>query len=179
MARRFVALVDALSQGAGLVFQYLILGIIGVVVCEVFMRFVLHSPTVWAERMTEMFFGTHLVMGGCYVLMTNRHIRVDVLRDRLNPKTGAIVDVATSVLFFMFAGFLVWYGARFAWQSISIWEIDFGPFNPPLWPFKSTLFIGGLLLFLQGVANLIRNVGIIRGSQMTESSRGRHDTSES
>jgi TRAP-type mannitol/chloroaromatic compound transport system permease small subunit len=48
-------------------------------------------------------------------------------------------------------------GWFFYWDSQKMWEVSFTDWGPPLYPVKFTVFLGSLLLLLQGVANFIRD----------------------
>ena len=52
------------------------------------------------------------------------------------------------------------YGWEMAWASIQQGETTGTPWNPPIWPVKLAIPLAGLLLLLQGVANLLRDLGI-------------------
>jgi len=47
-----------------------------------------------------------------------------------------------------------------AWASIQQGETTGTPWSPPIWPVKLAIPVAGLLLLLQGIANLLRDLGI-------------------
>jgi TRAP-type mannitol/chloroaromatic compound transport system permease small subunit len=49
------------------------------------------------------------------VLRNNGHVRVDVFYSQFSPRLKALVDVATSLFFFIFAATLLWTGWTFLW----------------------------------------------------------------
>lgn len=163
MERGFLAFFDAATLWTSRIARYFILPVVAVMVYEVLARFVFRHPTSWAHELAMMFFGAHLILAGSYCLLTGTHIKIDILWGRLSERGRAIADLVTSILFFIFAGLFVRYSAVFAWRSIQIWEVEVGPFNPPLWPFKTTLFIAAVLLIFQGLAKFIRDLRIATG----------------
>ena len=56
---------------------------------------------------------------------------------------------------------MVWVGSEMAWSSFQQSEGTGTPWNPPIWPVKMAIPIAGLLLLLQGIANLVRELGIV------------------
>ena len=73
----------------------------------------------------------------------------------------SVLNGATlSTIFVLYAGTLVWIGWDMAWASIQQGETTGTPWNPPIWPVKLAIPVAGLLLLLQGIANLLRDLGI-------------------
>jgi TRAP-type mannitol/chloroaromatic compound transport system permease small subunit len=101
-------------------------------------------------------------MAGGYALLHRAHVRIDVIYERFSPRTRSYLDVITFVFFVLYVGTLVWIGTEIAWKSFLIGETTGSPWNPPIWPVRFAIPIAGLLLLLQGVANLLRDLGIAR-----------------
>ena len=91
----------------------------------------------------------------CY----RRHVRIDVIYEALSPRTRARLDAFTFVFFVGYMLTLIWVGDAEAWNSFQIGETTSTPWNPVIWPVKAAIPAAGLLLLLQGVANLIRDMG--------------------
>ena len=64
------------------------------------------------------------------------------------------------VFFVAYAGALIWVGTTMAWTSYLQGESTGTPWNPPIWPVKFAIPIAGVLLLLQGIANLLRDLGV-------------------
>jgi len=136
---------------------------------EVIRRYLFNAPTVWANELTQMLFGAYIVLAGGYILAIEGHVNVDILYSRLSRKTQAILDIITSVLFFMFCLMMVYYGGSLAWESLSTFEHSQSAWNPPIYPVKLTIPIGAGLLLLQGIAKLIRDIlFLIKGVDYSE-----------
>ena len=125
---------------------------------EVIRRYLLNSPTVWANELTQMLFGAYIVLAGGYIMAQEGHVNVDILYSRLSRKAQAILDIITSVLFFLFSLMMVYYGSSLAWESLSTFEHSQSAWNPPIYPVKLTIPLGASLLLLQGIAKLIRDI---------------------
>jgi len=157
---RFCDAIDAINEWTGLVFGFAIAVVTAVVIWEVVARGAFAHPTVWANETTVYLSAVaYLVVGG-YALLHRRHVRIDVIYERLSPRTRARLDLFTFVFFVLYAGTLVWVGGEMAWASIQQAETTGTPWNPPIWPVKLAIPIAGLLLLLQGIANLLRDLGI-------------------
>jgi len=88
----------------------------------------------------------------------------DIVRraTRLSPRTRAKLDLFTFVFFFIYVGALIWVGSTLAWGSFLEGEGTGTPWNPRIWPVKFAIPVAGVLLLLQGIANLLRDLGIAR-----------------
>lgn len=56
-----------------------------ILLLEVFLRYVLNSPTIWAHETTVFLCGAAFVFGGLYCTARNTHIRVVLLYDHFSP----------------------------------------------------------------------------------------------
>ena len=72
---------------------------------EVFVRYVLNAPTVWAFDMMVQMYGALFLMAGPYALAQDAHVRGDVLYRLFPFKVQARIDL-TLYIFFFFPGML-------------------------------------------------------------------------
>jgi len=91
---------------------------------------------------------------------------MDLIYTRFSLRKRAFLDIIGFLFFFSFCGVLLWYGSRYAWTSLIRLEPCNTPFRAPLYPIKLAIPLGALLILLQELANLWRNVYIaITGKQ--------------
>jgi TRAP-type mannitol/chloroaromatic compound transport system permease small subunit len=157
--------IDAVNDRVGRIMSLFILLIFVLLIFEIFARYLFNAPTVWANELTQMLFGAYVVLSGGHILWRGGHVGVDLLYARLSPRTKALLDVITSVLFFAFCAMMVYFGGSLAWESMSRWEHSQSAWNPPLYPVKLTIPIGAVLLLLQGMVKLIRDILILTGRE--------------
>ena len=153
--------IDNLNDWIGKALSLSILLMFFLVLVEVIRRYFFNSPTVWGNELTQLLFGTYVILSGGYILRHNGHVNVDIFYSRLSIKTKALMDIFTSILFFLFCGMLLMYGGQLAWESLTTWERSRSAWNPPLYPFKLMIPLGAFLLLLQGIAKLIRDILIL------------------
>lgn len=157
----FVKGISRLNDLLGEVLAYLLFLMFFLLLMEVARRYLLNSPTVWANELTQMLFGAYVVLSGGYILVGGGHVNVDILYSTFTRKTRAKLDIATSALFFLFCGMLLYYGGSLAWESLTDLEHSQSAWNPPLYPVKLMIPLGALLLVLQGIAKLILDVFVL------------------
>jgi TRAP-type mannitol/chloroaromatic compound transport system permease small subunit len=164
MSHRFLRTIDLISTWSGKICAWLI-GILTLVVSiEVFKRYILNAPTAWIFDLDAMLYGTLFMMCGAYALSQDAHVRGDFLYSNMKPRTQAALDLALYFLFFIPGiAALAYSGWGFALES---WRIDehsnVTSGGPPVYQFKMVIPIAGLLVMLQGLAEIVRCVRCLR-----------------
>jgi len=167
MIQRVLLIIDEISTWAGKTFAWCILALTLATTYEVFVRYALKAPTGWAYDMSYMLYGALFMGAGAYTLSRNGHVRGDFLYRKWKPRTQAMLDLALYLLFF-FPGIiaLIYSGWGFFRLSYSFDEhSSFSPIGPPIWPLKAMIPFVGVLLFLQGIAEVARCIVCIRTGQ--------------
>ena len=127
---------------------------------EVIARYVFNSPTNWAHESMFLMFGMQYLIAGGFVLREGGHVRVDVIYNQLPKRGKAIVDVFTSIFFFIFMVTLLVTGWTFFHDSYEVGEVSFTEWAIHYWPVKLALPIGAVLLLVQGAAQLAKDVAV-------------------
>ncbi|HEB96313.1 MAG TPA: TRAP transporter small permease subunit [Sedimenticola thiotaurini] len=128
---------------------------------EVIARYVFNSPTNWAHEAMFLMFGMQYLLAGGFVLREGAHVRVDVLYMHLPKRGKALLDILTSVFFFIFTLTLIWTGWTFFMDSYEVNEVSFTEWAVQYWPIKFALPLGGALLLLQGIAQLVKDIAVL------------------
>ena len=163
----FIRFADNLSAWFGKSFAWLIVLMAVGTGYEVFVRYVLNSPTAWALDVSFIMYGTLFMMGGAYTLSRGGHVRGDFLYRLWQPKTQAKVDLVLYIFFF-FPGViaLVLSGWKYASRSWGCSEVSINsPAGIPIFQFKTVMVAAGLLLFIQGIAQIMRCIHAIRTNE--------------
>ncbi len=127
---------------------------------EVVCRYLLNSPTVWTSELTQFVFGVYAIMAGGYVMAHKGHVNVDLLYSRFSVRTQAIIDVFTSVLFYIFVLAFLYFASSMAWESFQGSETTYSAWNPPVWPVKAFMPLAIVLVLLQGTVKLLRDIAV-------------------
>jgi TRAP-type mannitol/chloroaromatic compound transport system permease small subunit len=155
---RYIAFADTLSAWFGKVFAWCIMIMTLGVGYEVVVRYLFRAPTPWAFDLSYMMYGTLFMMAGAYTLSRDGHVRGDFLYRLWRPRTQARVELVLFIIFFFPAVIaLVVTGWRYAARSWRYLEVStMSPANIPIYQFKSVIAAAGILLFLQGIAQVFR-----------------------
>lgn len=163
MTASFIRLIDRLSAWTGRWVAWVIIPNVLALVYEVIARYFLNSPTIWSYEVTYFLYGSHFLLGAAYVLSVDAHIRIDILTSRLSPRTRAKIDLAGYlILFFPVIITLIYAGGEYVAQSFEMGERSgLSPWRPYLYPYKAIIMISFVLLFLQGISCVIRNITLL------------------
>ena len=164
---RFLFFIDSLSTWVGKAFAWLILVLTFGVSYEVFVRYALRAPTTWAFDMSYITYGAMFLMAGAYTLSRNGHVRSDMVYRYWRPRVQASVDLALYIVFFLPAvGAWIYSGWAYASLAVRFREVSiFSPAGVPVFPLKALIPVTGVLLLLQGIAEIIRCVLCIRSGR--------------
>jgi len=160
----YIKLADELSAWFGKVFAWCIMAMTLGMSYEVFVRYALRAPTPWAYDLGYMFYGTLFMMAGAYTLSRDGHVRGDFIYRLWKPRTQAAVELVLYIFFF-FPGVtaLVLAGWRYSARAWGYLEVSSNsPAGIPIFQFKSVIIAAGLLLFIQGVAQVFRCIICLR-----------------
>jgi TRAP-type mannitol/chloroaromatic compound transport system permease small subunit len=160
MIRAVIKTIDLLNKSVGHAFAWCIVILTLGVSYEVFVRYVLRDPTSWAFDLSYILYGALFLMSGAYTLSRGGHVRADVFSRRWRPRTQATVELALYFLFF-FPGVLalVIAGWGYGHEAFVIREASVNsPVGVPVWPLKMLIPAAGVLLTLQGIAEVLRCV---------------------
>ena len=155
---KIIYAIEGLSVWVGRAFGWCILILTLSVSYEVFVRYVLNAPTVWAFDMMVQMYGALFLMAGPYALCQDSHVRGDVLYRLFPVRWQARVDFVLYLLFF-FPGILAlfWFGMEIASDSWRYKEVSWNsPARIQIYFFKTLIPVAGFLLILQGIAELLR-----------------------
>ena len=70
---------------------------------EIFMRYVLFKPTLWANELCLWLAGVCYLVGGIYATRLRSHIRIVLLYDWVSRPTQRIFDLISTLIIVLFA----------------------------------------------------------------------------
>ena len=161
---RFLHTIDGISTWVGKAAAWLIVALTFVVAIEVFKRYILNAPTAWIFDFNNMLYGSLFMLCGAYALALGGHVRADFVYIYLKPRGQASMDLILYLLFFI-PGILGLIYAGYDYAALS-WRIGehstVTAEGPPVYHFKSVIPIAGVLVMLQGLAEIVRCVECLR-----------------
>ncbi len=154
----FIHAIEQLNIMIGRAFGWCILLLTLSVAYEVFVRYVLNAPTLWAFDMMVQMYGALFLMAGPYALAQDTHVRADVVYRLVSVRWQARLDLVLFIVFF-FPGMiaLVWFGWEIAGDSWRYKEVSWNsPARIQIYFFKTLIPVAGALFIIQGIAECLR-----------------------
>jgi TRAP-type mannitol/chloroaromatic compound transport system permease small subunit len=161
---RVIYAIDQFSKTIGHVFAWCIVMLMLGTSYEVFVRYVLDDPTSWAFDWSYIMYGALFYMAGAYTLSRGGHVRADMFSRNWPNRVQAGVELFLYIIFF-FPGVisLVYSGWSYGNDSMRIREMSINsPIGIPIWQIKMLIPVGGALICLQGVAEVLRCIVCLR-----------------
>ena len=157
--------IDALTERIGRLVIWLVLVATLVSAGNALARWALGaSSNAWLEIQWYLFGAVFLLAAG-YTLKHNGHVRIDIFYGRLSAKGQAWIDLIGGLLFLLpMAGLLAWLAWPMFMDAWTTQEMSPDAGGLLRWPVKLLLPLGFGLLALQGVAEIIKRIGILTGA---------------
>ena len=149
--------IDRFALFIGRVTMILIISMTLVMLYEVFLRYVVEAPTLWANELTLWIAGFVFLCSGLYAMQQRCHIRIFLIYDMVPRWLQRVFDITWTALLVIFAFFLV-YGS---FKQVFIvkfykWEMFGTAFDPPIpATVQPMILIIVTLIAVQAVINLI------------------------
>jgi TRAP-type mannitol/chloroaromatic compound transport system permease small subunit len=171
----FVRFIDRLNYRVGRFAMYLLFVLMAILMWSTVTKAV-STPSLWTLEMAQFVMVAYYILGGPYSMQMGSHVRMDLIYARWDMRRKAWTDAFTVFALIIYLGVMLWgasdslsYSLGLKWPDGSllpeIGRLERSPtaWRPHLWPIKMVLFIGFLLMLLQSIAYLIRDIAIIRG----------------
>lgn len=167
--RNLSALIDGVNNRIGVAIRWLALIMVLIGAVSAVVRYFARSQQ-WTLNLTPAtelqwyLFSVIFLMGAAYGLNHDVHVRVDVMYERFSAKTQAWIDLCGTVVFLIPFSLLMLYvsypAVRASW---SVREASPDPGGLPRYPIKALIIVSFVLLLLQAMSQLVKQVDVIRG----------------
>jgi len=149
--------VDKIALFFGRITMILIISMTGVMLYEVFLRYAVEAPTLWANELTLWIAGYIFLLSGLYAMQQRCHIRIFLLYDIVPRWMQHIFDTIWVFLLAVFTFFMVFgsYKQVFVTKFYK-WEMWGTAFDPPIpATIQPMILIMVVLISIQAIINLI------------------------
>ncbi|MDM7459997.1 MAG: TRAP transporter small permease subunit [Paracoccus sp. (in: a-proteobacteria)] len=144
---------------AWLILAAIIVSAVNAVVRKVFSM----SSNAWLELQWYLF-GAAFMLAAAWTLLENEHVRIDVVYGRWSRRVQHWIDLMGTVLFLLpFTAIMVWLVQPSLMRSWRAGEISMNAGGLIVWPAKAALLAGFVLLFVQGLSEVIKKIAVMRG----------------
>ena len=149
---------DYVSLKTGRATMYLVFVMMFILILSFVTRNIINIPLIWIIEMAQFVMTGYYLLGGGYSMLTDDHVRMDLIYSKLKDKTKALLDSLTSI-FLIFYLVVLFYGSISSLTyTIETNQRLFTAWAPYVWPIKSIMTFGILLMLLQSIAIFFKDV---------------------
>ena len=162
--KQFQILIDKLTDNIANGLLYILIVLIVLVFTTVFFRYVFNMSYIIIQEIIMYLHALIFMFGISYALKENSHVKIDVLYNTLNKRIQRVISIAGLVSFILpTALFIIYISIDMVTQSWMILEgsSEAGGLNL-VFILKSLIPISGVLIFLQGISELIKHIRVSR-----------------
>jgi len=121
------------------------------------------SSNSWLELQWYLY-GAAFLGAAAYTLKENEHIRIDIIYGMWKRRRQHWIDLIGHVFFLMpFVTLMIYYLWPWVMRSYRSGEVSTNAGGLVLWPAKAMLLAGFILLFFQGISEIIKKIAVMRG----------------
>jgi tripartite ATP-independent transporter DctM subunit len=134
--------------------------LVGAIVLQVVLRYVFHQSWPKLDEIQWHFYGLVTMIGISYAMVTDSHVRVDLLYMQLSRRAQRIIEiVGILALLTPFIYLMIDQGYDYFYESFRVNERSSSPIGlPARWAFKAIIPLSFVLLALAAIARLIHDV---------------------
>ncbi len=161
---RFARAIDRLNELIGCGVSWL--GLAAVLICAAaaIARYGMNiGSNAWLEIQWYLNAAVFLLVAA-YALKRNDHVRIDAIAGRLPPRFLAWIDIVGGIVALLPTTLIIaWYSWPSLANSFHIGEYSSDPGGLIRWPVRLLIPVSFTLLALQGVSEIIKRVGFLKG----------------
>ena len=170
--RKYVAIVDQVNYRVGRFIMYGIFVMMGILLWSTFTKVGSDlgldiNPSLWTLEMAQFAMVGYYILGGPYAIQLGSNVRMDLIYGNWSDRKKAQIDALTVLFLIVYLAFLL----RGGWDSL-LYSFQYGgerspsAWRPYLWPIKSVMVFGIVLMLLQAISELFKDILRAMGHDM-------------
>ena len=163
----YVNIVDYISEKTGRATMYLVFVMMFILILSFVTRNIINIPLIWIIEMAQFVMTGYYLLGGGYSMLTDDHVRMDLIYSKLKDRTKAILDSITSVFLVTYIIILLIGSISSLTYTIETNQRLFTAWAPYVWPIKSIMTFGILLMLLQSIAIFFKDLSKVLNRELT------------
>ena len=149
--------IDAFVDVVGRVFAWVCLAQVVLVPTNVILRYLLRIGPMELQELEWHMISPIALIGMCYALRHNDHVKVDIFYDKFRAETQNIVDLLAALCLIVISVLIIDFATGFVGQAYFIDEGSPDPGGlPHRWLLRSFIPVGFAILAMQAVSNLLK-----------------------
>lgn len=161
----YVRVVDTIGRWVGRAAMYLVFLMLAILLYSTVSK-TFFVPSVWTLEMAQFAMVAYYLFGGAYSMQLGAHVRMDLLYGAWTDRTKTWVDSFT-ILFLIFYLAILFYGGLSSTDyALQYGERSYSAWRPYMAPIKIIACLGILLMLLQAIAELFKDIARLKGEPL-------------
>ena len=159
-----LSILDQLSDFSGRYISWVTTILVILICTDVFLRYLLNNSKTWIIELEWHLFALIFLIGAANALREDKHVRVDVFYHKFSEKKKAIINlIGTGFLLIPWCTIIIFKAFDYGMNSLAILEGSPNPGGlPARYIVKFSIALGFLLLLLQAISVIIKNIKVLR-----------------
>ncbi|TPE55259.1 TRAP transporter small permease [Maribrevibacterium harenarium] len=177
--RRYCLAVHALVALIGKSVSLVMPALAFVVAFEVFSRYFLNKPTIWAYDLSLFMFGYIAALGGAYAQQRRAHINVDILYNKVPPRVRSVFNILSFILAIFFMAIVLQMSIGKFEEAIEFNYRRQSEWAPHMHHYWIMMAVASVLLILQLSSDVLEEaVHLVTGKHIIDRSEYEEETVE-
>ena len=166
LIKYYIKIIDYISLKTGRATMYLVFVMMFILILSFVTRNIINIPLIWIIEMAQFVMTGYYLLGGGYSMLTDDHVRMDLIYSKLKDKTKALLDSLTSAFLIFYLVVLLYGSISSLTYTIETNQRLFTAWAPYVWPIKSIMTFGILLMLLQSIAIFFKDLAKVLGREV-------------
>ena len=162
----YVNIVDAICEKVGRFVMYWVFFMMFLLILSFVTRNIINIPLMWIIEMAQFTITAYYLLGGGYSMLMDDHVRMDLFYGKLSKKGKAKMDIFTSIFLIFFLAVLFFGSITSLIYTIETKQKLFTAWAPYVWPIKSLMLLGILLMLLQAFSTLFKDIAQLQDKKI-------------
>ncbi|TSA12201.1 MAG: TRAP transporter small permease subunit [Betaproteobacteria bacterium] len=150
--------IERVTGSFGILASFALVPLVLATCYEVFVRYVMNAPTIWAYEVGYLLTGSHFLLGMAYTLREGEHIRIDVFSGKFSARTRAVIDLLGYCVTLPLMLWLSYELYKYLMAGyLSNEHSGSSAMNLPVWPYRIVFLVAFVLLALQIMAEVVKS----------------------
>ena len=159
----YVKLIDWICVKVGRFTMYTLFLMMFILVLSFVTRNIINIPLIWIIEMAQFIITAYYLLGGGYSMITGDHVRMDLFYSKFSEKNKARMDMLTSIFLIFYLVVLLIGSYSSLTYTIDTNQRLFTAWAPYVWPIKTIMLFGILLMLLQSFSMFFKDYAKVTG----------------